>query len=263
MMLEHIASRQNSLVKRLKRLADSKRARIEAGLILSEGAHLLRTMRDASVLPELIAIAERLADTPEIRSLLADCRGVRCVSIADAIFDQIAPTESPSGVLTLSPMQVPVHTPQSDADTLVLENVQDPGNVGSLIRTAVAAGVRQVVLSPGCADAWSPRCLRAAQGAPWLATVYTDQDVGDFLDTYTGRVAATVLNGGQNLYDQDLLPPVAWLFGNEGQGLTKELAARATCRITIPMPGAMESLNVNAAAAVCLFEQVRQRSLMR
>ena len=95
MMLEHIASRQNSLVKRLKRLADSKRARIEADLILSEGAHLLRTMRDAGVLPELIAIAERLADTPEVRSMLADCRGVRCVRIADAIFDQIAPTESP------------------------------------------------------------------------------------------------------------------------------------------------------------------------
>lgn len=260
MMLEYIASRQNSLVKRLKRLADNKRARIESGLILSEGVHLLRTMRDAGVLPELIAISERLADAPEVRSLLADCHGVRSVRIADVIFDQIAPTDSPSGVLTLSPMQVPTHTPKTDVDTLVLENVQDPGNVGSLIRTAVAAGLRQVVLSAGCADAWSPRCLRAAQGAPWLATVYTDHDVGDFLDKFTGRVAATVLNDGQNLYEQDLLSPNAWLFGNEGQGLSKELAARATCRISIPMPGAMESLNVNAAAAVCLFEQVRQRS---
>jgi TrmH family RNA methyltransferase len=185
------------------------------------------------------------------------------VCIADAIFDQIAPAESSSGVLALSPLGVPAVAPQNDIDTLVLENVQDPGNVGSLIRTAVAAGVQQVVLSPGCADVWSPRCLRAAQGAPWLATVYTDHDAGGFVDTFTGHIAATVLNDGQNLYEQDLVSPIAWLFGNEGQGLSKELAARATCRITIPMPGAMESLNVNAAAAVCLFEQVRQRQRVR
>ena len=143
----------------------------------------------------------------------------------------------------------------------MLESVQDPGNVGSLIRTAVAAGVRQIVLSAGCADVWSPRCLRAAQGAQWLADIYTDQSLSEFLASYRGDVAATVLEGGENLYAQSLKQPVAWLFGNEGQGLSQGLADSANQRVTIPMPGAMESLNVNAAAAICLFEQVRQRQI--
>ena len=119
--------------------------------------------------------------------------------------------------------------------------------------------MKQIVLSSGCADVWSPRCLRAAQGAQWLAQIYTDQSLPGFLQAYQGDVAATVLEGGQSLYVQRFTRPVAWLFGNEGQGLTPSLIALANRRLTIPMPGAMESLNVNAAAAVCLFEHVRQR----
>ena len=258
---EPITSRQNALVKELKRLAESKRARTEARLILSEGDHLLRTMLDAGVMPTVVAVAERVAADACIRELLARCVDARCVVIQNAVFDQIAPTESPAGVLALSPMPLVLDALGQGVDTLVLEAVQDPGNVGSLIRTAVAAGVRQFLLSPGCADVWSPRCLRAAQGAQWLASIVADADIADFLKNYQGDIAATVLHNGQSLYAQTLTQPVAWLFGNEGQGLTDGLARMATCRVTIPMPGAMESLNVNAAAAVCLFEQVRQRQL--
>ena len=258
---EHIASRQNNLVKELKRLAENKRARLEAGLVLSEGDHLLRTMLDAGVRPSVVAVAERVAKVAMIGELLQRCPDARYVTIADAVFDQIAPTDAPAGLLALSPLQKPSALPEPQINTVVLEAVQDPGNVGSLIRTAVAAGVKQIVLSPGCADVWSPRCLRAAQGAQWLAQIYTDWALPDFLKTYQGDIAATVLEGGQSLYTQVFEQPVAWLFGNEGQGLTSNLTALANRRITIPMPGAMESLNVNAAAAVCLFEQVRQRQL--
>ena len=257
--MERITSRQNSLVKELKRLAESKRARLEARQVLSEGDHLLRTMLDAGVQPTAIAIAARVAANAMLLGLLRCCHDARCVVIDDAIFDQIAPTESPAGVLALSPLPENDHAPDVALDTLVLEAVQDPGNVGSLIRTAVAAGVRQIVLSPGCADAWSPRCLRAAQGAQWLACIKPDADLKAFLHSYSGDIAATVLANGQSLYMQTFSRPVAWLFGNEGQGLSGELVALATRQVTIPMPGAMESLNVNAAAAVCLFEQVRQR----
>lgn len=261
MLIERISSRQNNLVKELKRLADNKRARLETGLVLSEGDHLLCTMLDAGVRPTLIALAARIADNSSMQHLLQRCVSARCVVIDDAIFDQIAPSESPAGLLALSPLQASKSKPDEAADTLVLESVQDPGNVGSLIRTAVAAGVRQIVLSAGCADVWSPRCLRAAQGAQWLADIYTDQSVSEFLASYRGDVAATVLEGGENLYAQSLKQPVAWLFGNEGQGLSQGLADSANRRVTIPMPGAMESLNVNAAAAICLFEQVRQRQI--
>ena len=261
MPLEHIESRQNSLVKELRRLAENKRARTDAGLVLSEGDHLLQTMLDSGRKPVLVAVAARIADKSFLPTLRAQCGDARWVCLADAVFDQIAPADSPAGLLALSPLPVQTASQDTGVDTLVLESIQDPGNVGSLIRTAVAAGVRQIVLSPGCADVWSPRCLRAAQGAPWLAQVYPDTDLSGFLRSFRGDIAATVLEAGQSLYLHTFDRPVAWLFGNEGQGLSDALVQHANRRITIPMPGAMESLNVNAAAAVCLFEQVRQRSI--
>lgn len=258
--MEQITSRQNALVKHLKKLADSKRARWESGLLLAEGVHLLQIQLAADRQPEIVAVAERAAEDAEVLALLTRCANARIVLLPDAIFDQIALTDSPSGLIMVASLPSPDAAPDPTIDTLVLDRVQDPGNVGSLIRTAIAAGTRQIILSSGCADAWSPRCLRAGQGAQWLSIVHTEVDLGVFLSSYQGSIAATLLDGGSSLYTHDLRQPTAWLFGNEGQGVDPVLSARATERITIPMPGGMESLNVNAAAAVCLFEQVRQRS---
>jgi len=258
-VMEVISSRQNTLVKQLKKLVDSKRARAEAGKIIAEGIHLLEIQLSVGVAPELIVVAERCINEPDVISLADSSPSSRLVVLSNSIFDQIAPTDAPSGLLTISAQIISDNSPLQSVDTLVLDHVQDPGNVGSLIRTAVAAGVRQIVLSAGCADPWSPRCLRAGQGAQWLAQVYPEIVLDEFVGSYSGAVAATVLEGGTSLYGQDLTQPTAWLFGNEGQGVDPQLAGSATHRITIPMPGGMESLNVNAAAAVCLFEQVRQR----
>ncbi len=258
--MDVISSRQNTLVKQLKKLGDSKRERAEAGQIIAEGVHLLQMQISTGVMPSLVALAERCQDDSEIKAVLGRCEPGRVVILADAIFDQIAPTDTPSGLLFVSDQTACTQPLDVTMDVLLLDRVQDPGNVGSLIRTAVAAGVRQIVLSPGCADAWSPRCLRAGQGAQWLANIHADVVLNEFLTRFPGAIAATLLERGVSLYDQDLSAPTAWLFGNEGQGLDPQLAALASHRITIPMPGGMESLNVNAAAAVCLFEQVRQRS---
>ena len=260
--MEVISSRQNSLVKQLKKLGDSKRERAASGKTLADGLHLLEMQLHTGVVPELVVIAERAQDHADIQAVLAQCGDSRVVLLSDTIFDQIAPTDTPSGVLSVSRQVAATQSVDVTMDVLVLDRVQDPGNVGSLIRTAVAAGVRQIVLSPGCADAWSPRCLRAGQGAQWLAIIHADVALHEFLTTFPGAIAATLLERGASLYAQNWLPATAWLFGNEGQGLDPQLAAFATHRVTIPMPGGMESLNVNAAAAVCLFEQVRQRSLL-
>lgn len=261
--MEVISSRQNALVKQLKKLIDSKKARTEQALVVAEGTHLLEIQLAAGIQPEIIVIAQRALDIPEIAALIKQVSSARCVVLMDAIFDQIAPADAPSGLLTVSAAVGNNRGPLSNVDTLVLDRVQDPGNVGSLIRTAVAAGVRQIVLSAGCADPWSPRCLRAGQGAQWLGTLYPEVVLEDFVSTFSGSIAATVLEGGTNLYGHHLTQATAWLFGNEGQGVKPELIKMASHRITIPMPGGMESLNVNAAAAVCLFEQVRQRADVR
>ena len=258
--MEVISSRQNALVKQLKKLIDSKKARNEQCQIVAEGTHLLEIQLAAGIEPELIVVAQRCIDHPEIADLARRVASSRWVVLVDSIFDQIAPADAPSGLLSVSSAVCNERGPLSTVDTLVLDRIQDPGNVGSLIRTAVAAGVRQVVLSAGCADPWSPRCLRAGQGAQWLATLYPEVALDGFVESFTGSVAATVLEGGTNLYGHNLTQKTAWLFGNEGQGVSPEIIQMATHRITIPMPGGMESLNVNAAAAVCLFEQVRQRS---
>ena len=144
---------------------------------------------------------------------------------------------------------------------MLLDDVQDPGNVGTILRTAAAAGVEQVLLSKHCAFAWSPKVLRAGQGAHFLTTIVEDVDLAAWMATFRaggGRVAALVARGGAPFYRTALERPLALAVGNEGAGLSPALRAAADVEVTIPMPGGMESLNAAAAAAVVLFECVRR-----
>ncbi len=146
---------------------------------------------------------------------------------------------------------------------LLLEDLQDPGNVGSILRTAAAAGVAQVFMSRRCAFAWSPKVLRAGQGGHFHLEIFEDVDLVAWVHSYRGTTIATVAAGGEPLFKADFSAPVAIAIGNEGAGLSAELRAAATRRVTIPMPGNFESLNAGAAAAVCLFECVRHVAVSR
>ncbi|MCX7893875.1 MAG: RNA methyltransferase [Burkholderiales bacterium] len=150
--------------------------------------------------------------------------------------------------------------PAPPFDCLLLEEIQDAGNLGSILRTAAAAGVREVYLSKGSVFAWSPRVLRAGQGAHFSLAIREGAALAEVAAAFRGTVVATCPDAPESLFALDLGPAVAWIFGNEGAGISPALAARATRRAHIPMPGGAESLNVAAAAAVCLFEAVRQRS---
>ena len=143
---------------------------------------------------------------------------------------------------------------------IMLEDLQDPGNLGSILRSAAAAGVRHVLLSRNAVHAWSPRVLRAGMGAHFLLHIHEQVDLNAAARAFKGTVIATTGNAPRSLYDVDLRGKVALMFGNEGGGLTPALKAAATMEVSIPMPGKTESLNVAAAAAVCLFERVRQLS---
>ena len=156
-------------------------------------------------------------------------------------------------------------SPAPDSDfCLLLDDVQDPGNVGSMLRSAAAAGVAQVLLSKHCAFAWSPKVLRAAQGAHFrldIARGRRPARMGAALPAAGGELIATVAHGrGGAVRRAAQRGASRSRIGNEGAGLSPALAAQATLRVTIPMPGGVESLNAAAAAAVCLFEVVRQRS---
>ena len=265
-----ISSRDNPLVRRLHALANSARERRKLGETLLDGAHLLDAALQQRWPLKAIVVSDSGRAQVEIEGLLGRCaRDLPRYQLPDVLFAHISPVDSPSGVVAIIDLP-PEPDPASLVDDaalsahslVVLDGVQDPGNLGTILRTAAAAGVRDVLLTPGCAGAWSPRALRAGMGAHFGLRIRERVDAVDVLGAFRGAILATALGeGARCLYELDLDAPVAWLFGAEGQGVSPALLACASQRVIIPMAGAIESLNVAAAVAVCLFEQARQRRL--
>lgn len=251
-----IQSRDNAFFKQLKKLAESGRERRKAGQTLLDGLHLVQSFEAAFGRLETLVVAESALAAGEVADYVA---GRETVVLADALMRELGLVDTPSGLLAIAPIPAARESVRLDRDAILLDGIQDPGNLGTLLRTAAAAGVRQAVLSPGCAAAWSPKVLRAGQGAHFVLSIHEDVDLAAVMTGYAGTTLVTCLDGATSLYDARWSDPVAWIFGAEGQGVRRELIDMVALRIKIPMPGAVESLNVAAAAAVCLFESVRRR----
>lgn len=249
-----IQSRYNALFKQLKKLAESGRERRKAGLTLLDGVHLVQAYEEAFGRLDTLIVAESAsAETADYAA------GRELVVLADALMRDLGLVDTPSGLLAMAPIPAAREGIRRDRDAILLDGVQDPGNLGTLLRTAAAAGIRQAVLSPGCASAWAPKVLRAGQGAHFALSIHEDVDLLTVMADYAGTTAVTCLDGATSLYEAVWFGPVAWVFGAEGQGVSRPLIEAARLRVRIPMPGEVESLNVAAAAAVCLFEAVRRR----
>jgi TrmH family RNA methyltransferase len=257
--MPRITSRDNPRLAEAARLIASSRERRKAGRCVLEGEHLVAAYCARVGQPESLIVAEAARGRAAVRSLLARVPDGRTLLVADAAWSVLGPVPASAGVLAVVPTPRPRFSRAADF-CLLLENVQDPGNVGSMLRSAAAAGVAQVFLSPGCAFAWSPKVLRAAQGAHFHLEIHEDVDLRAWAAAYPGRVVATDAAGGESIYRADLKGAIALAIGNEGSGLSAALRGAAGLTVTIPMPGRFESLNAAAAAAVCLFECVRQRS---
>jgi TrmH family RNA methyltransferase len=253
-----IGSRDNPSFKALKALMGDARKQRSEGRTLIEGPHLVAACLDHGHPLDLLAASETAVANPEVAALLARAGAIETLALRDALFREISELAAPVGILARIAVP-PAPTFPIEGDCLLLDAVQDAGNVGTLLRTAAAAGVRDVLLGPGCAGAWTPRVLRAAQGAHFVLSLREQADLAGFLAHYRGTAVAAVAHAGESLYALDLRGPVAWLFGNEGAGIAPELIAAARRRATIPLAPQSESLNVAAAAAVCLFEMRRQR----
>jgi TrmH family RNA methyltransferase len=251
-----IQSRDNAFFKSLKRLAESGRERRKTGRTLLDGAHLVQAYEAVFGAVETLVVAESAIANAEIMACLAGRDGVL---LADALMRDLGLVDTPSGLLAIIPLPKASAKIDGAADAVLLDGVQDPGNVGTLLRTAAAAGIKQVLLSPGCAAAWSPKVLRAGQGAHFVLNIHEDVDLAEFLTNYRGTSVVTCLEESTSLYQATWSGPLAWIFGAEGQGVSRQLIAMAALRIRIPMPGAVESLNVGAAAAICLFEALRRK----
>ena len=194
-----------------------------------------------------------------VHSLAATTRAERTVSVA--LGERTYKVLIGPGLLAVIDIPYPGTAENSSTKgfLLLLEDIQDPGNLGAIFRVAAAAGGRKVCLSKGCAEAWSPKCLRGGQGAQFQLDITEGADLPSMATAWPGPVYAGELGARKNLFELDLSGPIGFAFGNEGAGLSPALRASCTS-FSIPMPGRVESLNVATAAAICLFERVRQIS---
>lgn len=262
--VKRITSRDNPFYRQLVKLGKSARHRRAAGMALLDGAHLVEAYRRALGAPHTLVVSASGRRHEEIAALLAACaEGGRTelYLLDDALFRQASPVDTPTGIMALAPIPpsnaIRVH-PGMESCRVLLEAIQDPGNLGSILRSAAATGAADIHLSAGCADAWSPRVLRAAMGAHFLLRIHEHADLIGVARQFEGRVVAATPAAATSLYRARLAGPVAFAFGNEGAGLSDGLLQAATEHIHIPMLGDTESLNAAAAAAVCLFERLRQ-----
>lgn len=257
--LKHISSRDNPFYKELIKLTGSSRQRRKAGQTLLDGAHLVQAYMLAGKRPLHLLVNSAAAQDAEIGSLIAQLSDVPLTCLDDALFGELTELKTPSGLLALIELPKPHVAPSHSHFCLLLEDIQDPGNLGSILRTAAAAGCDAAFLSTGCADVWSPKVLRAAMGGHFALSIHEHADLFNVAAVFEGAIFATSLQATTRLYDSKLTGSIAFAFGNEGAGLSLDMLDVVRHKIIIPMPGKVESLNVAAAAAVCLFEAVRQR----
>lgn len=255
--MKNIISRDNATYKQLKKLCESARERRKAGQTLLDGVHLIQTYLSSGEKPELLVVSESGLGHPECAVLLKQVPTSQIAVLPDLLFAEISPVETPVGLMAV--IATPRHAmPVQPAFCVLLEDIQDPGNLGSILRSAAAAGVEVAYLSTNCADAWSPKALRAGMGAHFVMKIEERVEVVERVRGFQGKSIATTLEAESSLYQLDLTGPVMFLIGNEGAGLSQALLETASDRISIPMPGKVESLNAAAASAVCFFERVRQ-----
>ena len=257
--MKAITSRDNPLYKRLKALAGSTHQQRRSGHALLEGFHLASAYLDAAGQPETCIVTDGALRHEEAQAIVARIDEHRVVTLPDALFGQLSNVVHGVGILLLVE-KIDAPLPQQvSATCVVLDGVQDAGNVGSILRSAAAAGIAHVFCAPGTAYAWSSKVLRSAMGAHFLLQIHEDVEAQSLIERLAVPVAITDSHGAEAIYDCDLSGPLAWVFGNEGAGVSDVWRGAVTHRVTIPQPGGMESLNVAAAAAVCLFEQCRQQ----
>jgi TrmH family RNA methyltransferase len=244
---QFIASRDNALLKDLRRLAQDSTAYRKQGRVWLEGDHLCRAALQRGLHPSHAVFQASYFDSAGHQ--WGDAAG-KAVVVEDGLFASISGLESPArmGFVLPLPAQPPL---QADAPSVVLDGLQDAGNVGTILRSAGAFGFRQVLAIKGTAALWSPKVLRAGMGAHFGLRLLEGLEP-DALAKLQVPLLATSSHQGEFLHRAALPWPCAWVFGHEGQGVSAALSERAAQFVRIVQPGGEESLNVAAAAAICL-----------
>ena len=242
-----IYSRDNAFVKDLRRLAQDTTAYRKQGRVWLEGDHLCRAALARGLRASVAVFSESFWPQAQLEYARA---ATKFIVLADALFADVSGLESPAAMGFILDLPAPASL-RPDAATVVLDRVQDAGNVGSILRSASAFGFRQVAAIKGSAALWSPKVLRAGMGAHFALDLIEGLALDD-LAALQVPLLVTSSHAGDFLHRAALPWPCAWVMGHEGQGVSPALEDRASLRIRIAQPGGEESLNVAAAAAICL-----------
>jgi TrmH family RNA methyltransferase len=251
-----IASRDNPLLVRLRKVAGDPAAYRKLGEVWIEGEHLCSAFAQRGGVAAQAVVTEEGWQTPALRSIAGTAASVAVIPAA--LMAGLSTLESPAP-LCFALLWAGAGELDAQAPSVVLDRLQDAGNVGNILRSASAFGFTQVVAIRGTAALWSPKVLRAGMGAHFalkLVEVASDEA----LAALQVPMLATSSHAVRAIHEAVLPWPCAWVMGHEGQGVSKALMQRCAESLRIPQPGGEESLNVAAAAAVCLYESARQRA---
>lgn len=259
--MKQITSSHNETYKMLKQLATNAKYRRKAQQTLLEGVHLCQSYLEQVGRPVSYIYTDHATEDPEVAKIIQTCEdlSVSGVLLGESNFKSVSAIENGIGLMFVVNVTTPEAQENIQSNALLLENVQDPGNMGTILRTAAAAGIKEVYTSAGSASAWSPKVLRAGMGAHFALKIYENCNLKELVNNSSMPVLATSLEATETIYQKDLTKPTAWLFGNEGSGVSSELLSLNVQKVIIPQNVEVESLNVAASVAVCLFEQVRQQ----
>jgi len=259
--MEIITSSKNEKIKNITALLSSKKERDKQGLFVIEGLRIFQdTLKTAPGFIRDIYVSESfLKEHPE-EGILVEGNNIRVITVKDSVFNSISQTVTPQGILCT--VKKPEHTLEeilTGTKFLILENIQDPGNLGTMLRTAEAAGMSGIIMSRDCADIYNPKVIRSTMGSVFRVPFVYVQDFTEALRNIKEHgitVYAAYLHGGESVSGVQFDKKCAIMIGNEGNGLTDTAVAEADRRIFIPMAGQIESLNAAVAAAILMFHGV-------
>ncbi|UXR78993.1 MULTISPECIES: RNA methyltransferase [unclassified Staphylococcus] len=244
--MEAITSIQNAKVKNYNKLK-KKKERDKQGRAIIEGFHLI----EEAVASDIVVEQLFMMDPSRVSENLQDA-AVECYIINQKVAETLSGTVTPQGIFAV--IQKATATIDKAQQVLILDRIQDPGNLGTLMRTADAAGLDLVVLAKGTADVYQEKVLRASQGSVFHIPTIEVEDVVDYVQNFSGPVYGTSLEDAVSYHDvSSKQQSFALVLGNEGQGMSKELLAATTQNVTIPIYGRAESLNVAIAAGILMF----------
>ncbi|MCR4530737.1 TrmH family RNA methyltransferase [Acinetobacter venetianus] len=257
MAIIFLESKDNAKIKHLRGLIELNSARKKHQQTVLEGTHLCLAWLQQQKKIFSLFTTEQALENSELQQVFELHQGHIFV-ISDVLYKDLSTLGTTLPCLAI--IDLPQNPTQIDftQDTLILENVQDPGNVGTLLRSAAAANIKQVICTQGSASLWSPRVLRAGMGAHFSLVCFENIQLEDILPQFKIPVFVTSSHRSTSLYSKDLTQACVWILGNEGQGASNYALEHAEA-VAIPQPGGQESLNVAIAGSICFFEMVRQR----